>query len=88
MKSRERKKIRPTSPKRMRKVRNGRDLKVRKVVSELSPVWTPFKTKEKRKRNSYSDIVDEFDINMDNRKRNEKIDKGNSIKYFDFLKDS
>ena len=88
MKSRERKKIHPTSQKRMRKVRNGRDLKMRKVVSELSTVWTPFKTKEKRKRNSYSDIVDEFDINMDNRKRNEKIDKGNSIKYFDILKDS
>ena len=39
MKSRERKKIHPTSQKRMRKVRNGRDLKMRKVVSELSPVW-------------------------------------------------
>ena len=88
MKSRERKKIHPTSQKRMRKVRNGRDLKMRKVVSELSTVWTPFKTKEKRKRNSYSDIVDELDINMDNRKRNEKIDKGNSIKYFDILKGS
>ena len=49
---------------------------------------TPFKTKEKRKRNSNSDIVDEFDINMDKSKRSEKIDKGNSIKYFDILKDS
>ena len=39
MKRRERKKMRPTSPKRMRKVRKGRDLKMRKVVSELSPVW-------------------------------------------------
>ena len=33
------KKNRPTFPKRMRKVRKGRDLKMRKVVSELSPVW-------------------------------------------------
>ena len=49
---------------------------------------TPFKTKEKRKRNSSSDIVDEFDIKKDNRKRSEKIDKANSIKYFDILRDS
>ena len=46
----------------------------------------PFKTKEKRKRKSNSDSFEEFDINNDNRKCSEEIDKGNSIKYFDIMK--
>ena len=46
MKCRERKKMRPTSPKRMRKVRKGRDLKMGKVVLELSPVWKMSRIRE------------------------------------------
>ena len=49
---------------------------------------TSFKTKEKRKRNSNNDSFDDFDINIDYRKRSEKVDTSNSIKYFDTLKNT
>ena len=57
-----------------------RQLKI--VLRNILDKETPFRTKEKRKRNSCSDIVDEFDINR------QRSEKGNSIKYFDILKHS
>ena len=49
---------------------------------------TSFKTKEKWKQKSNDDSFEDMDKNIDYRKRSEKVDTGNSIKYFDTLKNS
>ena len=49
---------------------------------------TLFETKEKRKQKSNNDSFQDMDKNIDYRKRSGKVDTGNSIKYFDTLKNS